>query len=152
MTWIGRNGNDRLGKPVEEPGNHWEDFLGWASRKLGRKGRDSMDRVLIINNEGMGQGDVELGNKLMGAFLRKVWASPDKPEAILLYNSGVKLAAKGSDALGAMVGLFEAGVDILACGTCVEHYRLKDDMVAARISNMEEIASILLTGTNIVTV
>lgn len=111
-----------------------------------------MDRVLIINNEGLGQGDVELGKKLMGAFVRKVWASPDKPEAILLYNSGVKLAAKGSEALGAMAGLYEAGVDILACGTCVEHYGLKDQMAAARISNMEEIASIILTGTHIVTV
>lgn len=111
-----------------------------------------MDRILIINNEGLGHGDTGLGMKLMGAFLRKVWASPDKPEAILLYNSGVKLAAMGSEALGAMKGLYEAGVDILACGTCVEHYGLKGQMAAARVSSMEEIASIILTGTNIVTV
>lgn len=111
-----------------------------------------MDRVIIINNEGLGHGDRELGLKLMGAFLRKVWASPDKPQAILLYNSGVRLAAKGSEALGAMMGLYEAGVDILACGTCVEHYGLKEGMQAARISNMEEIASIILTGNHVVTV
>lgn len=135
----------------------WESLMAASvprvrRRIMTRKGCDRMDRVIIINNEELGHGDRELGMKLMGALLRKVWASPDKPQAILLYNSGVRLASNGSEALGAMVGLYEAGVDILACGTCVEHYGLKDQMVAARISNMEEIASIILTGTNIVTV
>ncbi|PKM96088.1 MAG: sulfurtransferase-like selenium metabolism protein YedF [Firmicutes bacterium HGW-Firmicutes-1] len=111
-----------------------------------------MDRVIIINSESFGSGDEVLGKKLMGAFLRKVWASPNKPETIILYNSAVKIAATGSEVLDAVNGLFEAGVDILACGTCVSHFKLEKSLKAARVSNMDEIADIMLTAKTIVTV
>ncbi len=111
-----------------------------------------MKKVFIINSDSLGAGDQDLGQKLMGAFLRKLWASDTKPEAIICYNSGVKLTAKGSPVLDAMDGLYSAGVDILACGTCVEFYNLKNDIQAGRISNMEEIVSILATAESVVTV
>jgi len=111
-----------------------------------------MNKVIIINDESFGKGSEELGKKLMGAFLRKIWAKEEKPEKIVLYNSGVKIAAQGSFVLDAVNGLFESGVDILACGTCVEHFELKDSLQAARITNMDEIASIILKSKNIVTI
>jgi len=111
-----------------------------------------MEKVLVIGSECLGRGDDALGKKLMGAFLRKIWANPDKPSTIIFYNSGVKLSAKGSEALDAIHGLCEAGVDLLACGTCVDSYGLHDTLVATRISNMEEITSILLKSGNVITV
>lgn len=111
-----------------------------------------MKKVIIINSESLGRGDEGLGQRLMGAFLRKLWAREEKPDAIICYNSGVKLMAKGSTVLDAMDGLSGAGVDILACGTCVEHYNLMNDMQVGRVSNMEEIASILMTAESVVTV
>lgn len=111
-----------------------------------------MKKVLVINNEFLGQGSEELGKRLMGSFLRRVWANQDKPEAIIFYNSGVKLCAKGSEALDAIYGLFEAGVDLLACGTCVTFYELQNKLEAARVSNMEEIATLLLTSDSVITV
>src|SRR6056297_3311682 len=99
-----------------------------------------MEKVIIINDESFGKGSEELGKKLMGAFLRKIWSKEEKPEKIILYNSGVKIAAKGSYVLDAVNGLFESGVDILACGTCVEHFGLENSLEAARLSNMDEIA------------
>lgn len=110
-----------------------------------------MGKVIIINSESFGSGSEELGKKLMGAFLRKVWAKEEKPDTIILYNSGVKIAAEGSSILDVATGLLEAGVDILACGTCVEYYNLEDSLKAARISDMEEISSIILSSKNIVT-
>lgn len=111
-----------------------------------------MKKAIIINSEFLGKGDENLGLRLMGAFLRKLWAHDKKPDAIICYNSGVKLMAKGSPVMDALSGLQEAGVEILACGTCVEHYSLTGDIVAGRISNMEEIVSILLTADSVVTV
>ncbi|NDL66651.1 sulfurtransferase-like selenium metabolism protein YedF [Clostridiales bacterium F-3ap] len=111
-----------------------------------------MGTIIVINNEGFGQGDAELGRKLLGAFLRKLWVRQDKPEAIILYNGGVKIAARGSDILDAVKGLESAGVDILACGTCVEHFGLQDSMAGARISNMEEISNRMMTAEKVVTV
>ena len=111
-----------------------------------------MKKVIIINSESLGRGDEGLGQRLMGAFLRKLWAREEKPDAIICYNSGVKLMAKGSTVLDAMDGLSGAGVDILACGTCVERYNLMNDIQIGRVSNMEEIASILMTAESVVTV
>ena len=111
-----------------------------------------MKKVIIINSEFFGRGDDGLGEKLMGAFLRKLWAKEEKPDAIICYNSGVKLMAKGASVLDAMMGLYEAGVDILACGTCVEFYGLNSDMQAGRISNMDEISAILMSAESVVTI
>ena len=110
-----------------------------------------MDKVIIINNESFGNGSEELGKKLMGAFLRKVWAKDGKPDTIILYNSGVKIAAEGSPVLDAVTGLMEAGVDILACGTCVEFFKLENAIKAGRISNMDEISSVILNAKSVVT-
>lgn len=111
-----------------------------------------MQKVLVINSEFLGKGDDILGQRLMGSFLRRIWANQDRPEAIIFYNSAVKLCAKGSEALDAVYGLFEAGVDLLACGTCVSFFELQDKLEAVRISNMDEISTILLTSEKVITV
>jgi selenium metabolism protein YedF len=111
-----------------------------------------MKKVVIINSDSLGRGDDNLGQRLMGAFLRKLWAREEKPDAIICYNGGVKLIAKGSAVLDVLSGLQEAGVDILACGTCIEHFNLVNDIKVGRISNMEEIASIFMTAESVITV
>ena len=111
-----------------------------------------MDSVIIINKETFGSGDLELGTKLMGAFLRKLWAKQNKPDAIILYNAGVKLAAFGSPVLEVFHGLHEAGVDILACGTCVDHYGIDEAAMEARVSNMEELSDLMLSAASVITV
>jgi len=111
-----------------------------------------MEKVLVINSESMGKGDEALGKRLIGAFLRKLWANPERPSAIIFYNSGVKLAAEGSEVLDAINGLYEAGVDLLACGTCVDYYGLRNKLVSVRISNMDEISSIMLRAEKLITV
>lgn len=111
-----------------------------------------MKTVFIINNEFMGQGNDELGYKLTGAFLKKVWARKKKPSAILFYNSGVKLLAKGSSYIDVLTGLDESGVDLIACGTCVDSYGLKDTLLVGRVSGMEELVDIMQSSTHTVTI
>ncbi len=111
-----------------------------------------MADVILINNEFLGKGNDELGKKLMGAFLRKLWSQEKKPESIILYNSAVKLIAEGSEVLDAMDGLEVSGVDILACGTCVEFYNLKNSIKAGRISNMDEICTLLMQAAKVITI
>lgn len=111
-----------------------------------------MKKAVIINSEFMGSGDNELGHKLMGSWLRKLWAGDRKPEAILFYNSGVKLLAEGSSVLDALNGLFEAGVDIIACGTCCTFFEITETVEIGRISDMQEISGIMMTADNVVTI
>lgn len=99
-----------------------------------------MRTVLFLNHDAFGHGDDGLGQKVLGTFLRKSIAFRNL-HAVLLANSGVKLAAEGSPVLVELHQLHENGVDILPCGTCVDHYGLREMIQVGRISNMDELIS-----------
>lgn len=111
-----------------------------------------MKTVVIINNESFGKGDDELGKKLMGAFLRKLWMKEELPEVIACYNSGVKLIAKGSAVLDALHGLSDKGVEIIACGTCLDYFELDKSIEVGRRSDMDEIVSTILAAEKVITI
>lgn len=94
----------------------------------------------------MGRGSDDLGASLMANALRKIWASPARPDTIVFYNAGVRLLTRTSPAADATVGLASAGVDLVACGTCVSHFGLQDQLEAGRVSDMQEIVSLLLSA------
>jgi len=108
--------------------------------------------VVVVHGETMGSGSEELGTVLMAAFLRKVAASHVAPERIIFYNAGVKLLAEGSPARDAIEHLASSGVDLVACGTCVEFFGLRDAMKAGRIGSMEGIVADLMRADKVVTV
>ena len=111
-----------------------------------------MKTLFIVNSEFFGNGNDELGQKLMGAFLKKLWAKQKKPQYIVFYNSAVKLLAKGSLHLDALHGLSDLGVDLIACGTCVDFYGLTDCIEIGRISGMEEIVNLMELCPKVITV
>jgi selenium metabolism protein YedF len=111
-----------------------------------------MKKVIVINSESFGRGSEELGKKLMGAFLKKLWASDSKPGQIVFYNSGVKLLGPDSPVLDALNALFDSGVDLLACGTCITYFELDDKIKVGRVSNMEEIVASFLNSDDVITI
>lgn len=80
-----------------------------------------MATVLVLKRDQLGVGDAELGRKVLGTFLRKAVALDDL-ESIAFLNDGVKLTAEDSPVLAELSMLEERGVDLLPCGTCLEHY------------------------------
>ena len=98
-----------------------------------------MTTLLVLNHDGMGHGDAELGRRLVKTFLQKAQRLRDL-DVIALYNAGVKLTAADSPVLGELAQLEEGGVDLIPCGTCCEAYGVSpavgavqgmDDIVAA---------------------
>jgi len=110
-----------------------------------------MSKIIVINSETMGRGNDELGKKILGSFFRKIGFQTGKPDAIIFYNSSVKLLAKGSPFLSDLEILEKSGVDLIACGTCVGYFNLEDKIVAGRVSNMQEIAQMLMNTESVVT-
>lgn len=96
-----------------------------------------MRHVIIINNDQMGHGDPELGQKLLNSFLGEM-SRRDGLAAVVLYNSGVKLIAKGSPFVAMFHQLIENGVDVLPCGTCVAHYEI--ELGTGQVTDMPTIA------------
>lgn len=102
--------------------------------------------TVFIARDGIGQGDPELASLLMRGFLYTLTESELPPLRIILMNAGVKLAVEGSDSLANLRRLAELGVDILACGTCLDFFHLTAALGVGRITNMYEIAEFLMQG------
>jgi selenium metabolism protein YedF len=109
-------------------------------------------KTIVITSERMGQGDDELGATLMGSFLRKLCLAESLPNELIFYNSGVKLLAEGSLVLDAIEMLEKKGVQLTACGTCVNHFGLADKMERANIGDMVGIIDELMSSEHVVTV
>jgi selenium metabolism protein YedF len=111
-----------------------------------------MDKIVVVNGESMGAGDEALGRKLLGNFLRTLGDLEQKPDAIVFYNAGVKLLADGTPLRAELKVLEDAGVDLLGCGTCLDHFGLIERVVVGEVSNMRAIATRLLAAQSVVTV
>jgi len=93
-------------------------------------------KVFLIQSEGLGRGDEQLGSMLMANFLRLLGESEDKPGSMIFWNAGVRLACEGSPVLNRLKLLEEQGVELLACTTCLEHFELTDKLVVGKPTNM----------------
>ncbi len=92
--------------------------------------------VAVIPSEFMGSGDDELGAVLMKGFVFALAQLDELPRTVLLYNGGVKLACEGSSSLDDLRALAEAGVEVMSCGTCLNHYGLAERLAVGEATNM----------------
>jgi len=106
--------------------------------------------TIILHSEALGNGSDELGKTMTGSFLRKLWASAKKPDTIIFYNSAVHLLTTQSSVLDALTGLSKAGVDLVACQTCIGFYEI-EKLAIGRIIDMQEVVSILMKSDKVIT-
>ncbi|MEO0079081.1 MAG: sulfurtransferase-like selenium metabolism protein YedF [candidate division WOR-3 bacterium] len=106
--------------------------------------------VVLISSEGFGSGSEKLGRLLMQLFLRSLCEVEPRPSQPLLVHGGVKLAVEGSAVLDVLRKLEELGVTIRVCGTCLDYYGLKEQVRIGLVSNMFELAEIMMSGTQVV--
>ncbi len=111
-----------------------------------------MEKVIVINNDKMGQGESELTTLLMGNFVRTLISSEIKPGILVFYGAGVKLVSEGSLYLETIATLENLGVEILSCSTCLNYYGLADKVKVGRKSNMAEIVEVLLKSEDVITI
>jgi len=110
------------------------------------------ETVVAIHAETMGRGDDGLGAKLLGNYLRTLATVDPRPGAIVFYNAAVKVLEPQSPHLEALRALDAAGVDLLACVTCLEFFHLTDRLAVGAVSNMREIVQRTMAAAKVVTV
>ncbi len=108
--------------------------------------------VVLVPGSTLGRGDDELGTVLMRTFIHTLGESDIKPHHIIFMNSGVRLVTTGSDVIDDLRVLEKEGVEILACGTCLAHFGLKEAIEVGRTSNMYEITQALMKATKVVSI
>jgi selenium metabolism protein YedF len=108
------------------------------------------DFAVVISSELMGQGDDGLGARLMKSFFIALSCLDSMPSSIMFYNSGVKLTVKGSEVIEILHEIEKKGVEILICGTCIDHYDLGNRTDVGKICDMYLITQNLAKTGNII--
>jgi selenium metabolism protein YedF len=106
--------------------------------------------AVLIDGATVGRGDDLLGAVLMKSFLHTLKEIEPRPWRLIFMNAGVKLAAEGSDLLNVLSELESLGIEILSCGTCLDFFRLKEKLIAGRVTNMYDIVSSLVAASNVI--
>ena len=112
--------------------------------------KEEVGTVIFLSKDKFGDGDPEFSNTLVSLFLQTTLASGHKPRAILLANSGVRLMDKKSSSFKALNDFKDAGVEVLACGLCVEYYKLKDQIPGEQITNMFAICEYMFAADKVI--
>ena len=100
---------------------------------------NSQKTVVVLSSDTMGYGDDELGHILMKGFVFALTQLDELPDTILLYNSGAKLSVSEAATLNDLLALEKAGVKIMTCGTCLNHYGIADQLGVGEVTNMYSI-------------
>ena len=95
--------------------------------------------LVLITSDRFGSGDDELGRKLMINYLKTLKEMGDNLWQLIFVNSGVKLTIASSPVLSELQGYEQAGVIVLACGTCLEHFGLTTEKKVGSTTNMLDI-------------
>lgn len=103
----------------------------------------SENTVVVYKSNQMGHGDDDLGTVLVKGGIYAFTQLPNPPKTFIFYNSGVKLVCDESDNIEDLNNLQEKGVKIFACGTCLNHYGLQDNLKIGEVTNMYDIVEML---------
>jgi selenium metabolism protein YedF len=103
-------------------------------------------RVLVLASDQLGRGEPELGQLLVRTFVHTLLEVTPRPDTLILMNAGVKLAIEDSPVLEDLQTLQASGIQILACGTCLDYYQIKSRIAVGIISNMYTIAETILSA------
>ncbi len=115
--------------------------------------RETEDKQLVfITSDTIGHGDADLGSKLMQNFLSTLPEMGESLWRIILINAGVKLAISESKALEVLQKLENAGVSILVCGTCLDHFQLLEQRQIGETTNMLDVVSSLQLASKVIKV
>lgn len=107
---------------------------------------------LVLDSDTFGRGDDELGARLIVNFLRTLAFLDQPPEVAVCYNGGSRLTTEGSPALPFLQVLADKGTEIIICGTCVDHFQIRDQVAVGRILDMHAIVEALMCADSLITV
>lgn len=98
----------------------------------------------------MGQGDPELGKKLLKSFLKNLLESNHKIDLIGCVNSAINLTTEGSDIIDVLKAFEQKGTEIASCGTCLEWYNKADKLLIGQIGSMPQSVEIMMTADKVI--
>ena len=106
------------------------------------------DYIVVVDTNVMGRGSDELGKNLLKGFIYSLTEQDVLPEKVIFYNGGVHSVVEDSDSLEDLKGMEEQGVEIYACGACLNFYELTS--AVGEVTNMYRIVEMMRQAPRIV--
>jgi selenium metabolism protein YedF len=94
--------------------------------------------------------NMELGKVLMNGFLSAMQNLQNKNCTIVLISKAVRLATSGSYVLEVLHGLEKQGFVLLICGTCLNFYKIRENVQVGTISNALEILECMTAAAKVI--
>ena len=105
---------------------------------------EAKDKVILLSSEGCSGEDADLGFEILAALLNTLSEHKDRPQAVICWNTAVRLLAEGSPLLRQLKSLEEKGVKILAGQMCVKELGLTDKIALGKPAAMNELLDVIL--------
>ena len=109
------------------------------------------ETILLFTRNGIGQAPEELSQMLVKKFLAVTLESGKLPAIMLFYTDGVKLACKGSAVLDELRAFEKGGVKLVLCQTCLNYFRLADQVEVGIVGGMGDIVEALAKASKVIT-
>ncbi len=113
---------------------------------------DAKKIMIMCASDRLGAGDDALGLKLMVNFLRTLREMEDELWRLVFVNNGVKLTIDGSDVLNDLKAYESAGLKIMVCGTCLDHFNLLDKKQVGETTNMLDIVTAMQLADKVINI
>lgn len=108
--------------------------------------------TILVTGNGMGNGEQELKSKLAYTYFSLLNENDYLPAVIAFYTEGVKLLTAGSPVLEELSALEAKGVRLVACGTCLTHYGLEDQIEVGLVGGMTDIIEAQWRAEKVITI
>lgn len=95
--------------------------------------------VILVTNNGMGNADEKLQQRLFNKYVELLVQNESLPAALCFYTEGVKLVCEGSPVLDQLQTLESKGVRLIVCSTCLDYFELTDRVRVGIIGGMGDI-------------
>ncbi len=108
--------------------------------------------MVLCATDRMGVGDDQLGRKLMVNFLRTLNEMGAELWRLVFVNNGVKLTIDGSEVLEDLQNYEKQGIQILVCGTCLNHFNLLERKQVGETTNMLDIVTAMQLADKVISI
>lgn len=108
--------------------------------------------MVMCATDRMGYGDDDLGRKLMVNFLRTLEEMAPDLWRLVFVNNGVKMAIDDSEVLQDLQAYEQAGLKIMVCGTCLNHFDLLERKQVGETTNMLDIITAMQLADKVITI
>jgi selenium metabolism protein YedF len=110
-------------------------------------------RIMVLcATDRLGYGDDDLGRKLMVNFIRTLSEMGKDLWRLVFVNNGVKLTIDESEVLKDLKAYEGSGLQILVCGTCLNHFNLLERKQVGETTNMLDIVTAMQLADQVINI